>query len=358
VVASAVALCGVTGCSAWWAQPSTHAAPAPPAAGSRIAFVAGSTKALDSVANVVSVLPSGAGMRAVTRGTPTVTEAAWSAATGDLVFARRWESVGPGDTSVGHVGVFVLRPGGKPRLIRRCPLKCWASRFAWSPDGRQIAFVTRIPSRFTGTAGEIAVMNADGSGFRVICAETTCGQGLDDPQWSPDGTRLLFSNQGVGMFPSLGLLPSGVWVANADGSGVKKLTQPGCRPGTRPLVGCAYDSGAAWSPSGKWIAFSRHGSIPLRSGPVRTYLELMAPDGSHPHPIYSCRGLLCTQSLQPAWSPDGSRLALAPWVEGRPRIAVVTPTAPDDDPHMRRGTLHRARGRRLGAEREAARVLP
>lgn len=317
MIASAISLCGLTGCSAWWAQPSTDAAAVPPSTGGRIAFVAGTTKALRSVDNVVSVLPSGAGLSAVTRGTPTVTDAAWSAATGDLVYARR---------GVDTVGVYVLRPGGEPHLIRRCPLKCWVSSFAWSPDGRRIAFVPRIRSRFTGTAGEIAVMNADGSGFHVICTETTCGQGLDDPQWSPDGSRVVFSNQGVAAFPSLGLLPSGVWVANADGSGIKKLTQPGCRPGTGPLVGCAYDSGASWSPSGEWIVFSRHSSIPLGHAPVRTSLELMAPDGTRLHPIYTCVGILCSQGPQPVWSPDGSRVAIAPWVERRPRIAVVTLT--------------------------------
>jgi Tol biopolymer transport system component len=51
----------------------------------------------------------------------------------------------------------------------------------------------------------------------------------------------------------------------------------------------------------------------------------MRPDGSDVHPIYACTGDLCAQIMQPAWSPDGSRIAIAPWVEWRPQLVVVTP---------------------------------
>ncbi len=324
LVVGALALCGLTGCSTWWTASSSQASSVPRAAGTRLTFVAGASRARQSIDNVVSVLPTGAGLAAVTRGAPSVTDAAWSATTGDLVYARRWVTIGPGDINVGHYGVFVLRPDGTTRLIRRCGVTCGASSFAWSPDGRQIAFVTYIHSRFTGTAGEIAAMNADGSGFRVICTEATCGQGLDDPQWSPDGSKLLFSNQGVAMFPSLGLLPSGIWVANTDGSGIRKLTQPGCRPGTPVLAGCAYDSDGKWSSDGRWIAFSRHSSIPIHGAP-RSDVELMSPDGSHLHSIYTCTGILCNQVKPPIWSPNGSTIAVAPWVERRSQLVLLTP---------------------------------
>jgi hypothetical protein len=63
-----------------------------------------------------------------------------------------------------------------------------------------------------------------------------------------------FSNMDVIDFFGLGTLPSRIWVARPDGTGAHPLTQPHCRPGHPPLRGCAYDSAAAWSPDGRWIA--------------------------------------------------------------------------------------------------------
>jgi len=325
VVVGALALCGLTGCSTWWTASSSRASSVSRAAGTRLTFVAGASRARQSIDNVVSVLPTGAALAAVTRGAPSVTDAAWSATTGDLVYARRWVTIGPGNINVGHYGVFVLRPDGTTRLIRRCGVTCGPSSFAWSPDGRQIAFDTNIPSRSTGSAGEIAVMNADGSGFRVICTEATCGQGLDDPQWSPDGSKLLFSNQGVIAFFGIGIPPSGIWVANADGSGIRKLTQRECQPGTPELVGCLYDSSAAWSPDGRSIAFSRLAQIVRGHVSPKTSVELMRTDGSDLHPIYTCTGILCNQVMPPIWSPNGSRIAVAPWVERRSQLVLLAP---------------------------------
>ena len=318
-----VGVWGGTGCSGFW--PATgHQAPAGVANVGSVAFVASSSGS--PRANVYLVTPRGGQPYAVTRGGPSVSDAAWTASGRELVFARRDEHLTSTGYGVGHVDVFVLRRGGTPHLIRRCPLTCWARSFAWSPDGSRIAFVTNIRSRFTGYAGEIAVMNADGSGFHVVCTEAVCGQGLDDPQWSPDGSQLLFSNMAVIDFPGIGILPSRLWVAQSDGSDAHPLTQRGCRPGHLPLRGCAYDSSASWSPNGNWIAFSRHNSIPFMHGqPPRTRIELMHPDGWDLHALASCTGDLCNQVMPPVWSPDGSRIAYAPAAERGPSIVIVSP---------------------------------
>jgi Tol biopolymer transport system component len=322
-LALAVGLCGLTACLELWPAPGQGASGSTATAGSLafVASLAGSTEA-----NVYLVTPRGGQPHAVTRGSPSVSDAAWTASGRELVFARRDEHLTSTGHGVGHVDVFVLRRGGTPHLIRRCPLTCWARSFAWSPDGSRIAFVTNIRSRFTGYAGEIAVMNADGSGFHVVCTEAECGQGLDDPQWSRDGSQLLFSNMAVIDFLGIGLLPSRVWVAQADGSDAHPLTQRGCRPGHPPLRGCAYDSAASWSPNGNWIAFSRHNSIPfVHRQPQRTRIELMHPDGSDLHALASCTGDLCNQVMPPVWSPDGSRIAYAPAAERGPSIVIVSP---------------------------------
>lgn len=327
-------------CSAF-STVATHGVSATARSPGPLAFVA---KAGGAGANVFLVTPDGGPAHAVTRGAPAVAEAAWTADGTRVVFARRATHTTANGNETGHIDVFVLDRGGTPHLIRRCPLACDARSFAWSPDGRRIAFVTNIRSHFTGTAGEIAVINADGSGFHAVCTETVCGQGLDDPQWSPDDSGLVFSNMGVIGFFGLGILPSRIWVASADGGDAHPLTQPRCRPGHPPLHGCAYDSVAAWSPDGRWIAFSRlYQEVPGHpSQTPRTLIELMRPDGSRLHSIASCTGILCNQQMPPVWSPDGSRIAYVPDVERSAQIELVSPSG-------RRSTIRACAGGRCVA---------
>ena len=51
----------------------------------------------------------------------------------------------------------------------------------------------------------------------------------------------------------------------------------------------------------------------------------MRTDGSELHSIYTCTGILCNQVMPPIWSPNGSRIAVAPWVERRPQLVLLTP---------------------------------
>lgn len=309
-LATTAAACSLVSAGVHEHTPTRPAGPGP------VAFVA--TARGSAGTNVLTVPGPNRQALPVTRGGPPVVDAAWTADGRRLVFARRGRR---------HVEVFVVRRGGTPHLIRRCSLSCNPHGFAWSPDGRLIAFVAGIRSRFTGTAGEIAVMNADGSRFHAVCDEAVCGQGLDDPRWSPDGSTLLFSNMGTIAFFGLGPLPSRIWVARPDGTGAHPLTQPHCRPGHPPLRGCEYDSAATWSPDGRWIAFSRLAQ-PFgrgRRATPRTTIELMHPDGSDLHGVASCAGILCNQIMAPTWSPDGSRLAYIPKAERSSSVVFVTP---------------------------------
>ncbi len=74
----------------------------------------------------------------------------------------------------------------------------WYDGPAWSPDGSMIAF-SSLRSSFLG---DIWIMNADGSGkTRLTRTSSTRTSGFNctrrsirhkEPQWSPDGTKLLF----------------------------------------------------------------------------------------------------------------------------------------------------------------------
>ena len=103
----------------------------------------------------------------------------------------------------------------------------------WSPDGQRIAFTS-----YRDRNHEIYVMNADGSGV----ARLTDNDAADwDPAWSPDGQRIAFySDRDDGNNRSDG--DYDIYVMNADGSGVARLTDNGA-------------SDLAWSPDGERIAF-------------------------------------------------------------------------------------------------------
>jgi Tol biopolymer transport system component len=85
-------------------------------------------------------------------------------------------------------------------------------------------------------------MDADGSDILRLTSDV--GRETD-PQWSPDGRRIVYS---AGAYPG----NSALFIIDADGSNRRQLTSP-------PLERWSYsDFGPAWSPDGRWIVFDRH----------------------------------------------------------------------------------------------------
>lgn len=77
---------------------------------------------------------------------------------------------------------------------------------AWSPDGTRIAF-SRIDSCGSYQCyGDVWTMNTNGASQTRVTKQASIGSYAHTPSWSPDGTKIVFTN-------------CIIWVTNADGSG-------------------------------------------------------------------------------------------------------------------------------------------
>lgn len=144
----------------------------------------------------------------------------------------------------------------------------------------KIAFV-----RYIEGGSHIFVMNADGSGVTRL----TQSPGYDwGPAWSPDGTKIAFTRAPVeGMITQ----PGDIYVMNTDGGGLVNLTNDS-----------GVDGFPAWSPDGSLIAFSSY-----RDGNENFEIFVIASDGSGLRQITSAGNGYVSQS--PSWSPDGTAMA-------------------------------------------------
>lgn len=187
--------------------------------------------------------------------------------------------------------------GGGLRRLTKTPGSDFSPQ--WSPDGTKIVFESdrdhpsADPAKVTD---EIYVMNADGTGQKRLTSNNVEDWG---PRWSPDGKRIVFAAGAPKAGDDLD-----VFVMNADGSGRKDLT-PG--PGR--------DFTPDWSPDGKRIVFASDDD-----GDYDLYV--MNAEGKGVSKLFDG----AADVTGPSWSPDGKLIAAQSFdpLTGEPDIVLAS----------------------------------
>jgi TolB protein len=141
---------------------------------------------------------------------------------------------------------------GLRRLSRKCTVAgVQASRCAdesgpaWSPDGRHLLINSAIGSDVDNWIenSEIAVVDADGGHKRMVTRLTGHRGDIGNAVWSPDGRRVLFEKHPK--VPEGQASRSALFVVDAKGGTPKRVTHWGLKAGDHP----------DWSPDGSRILF-------------------------------------------------------------------------------------------------------
>jgi len=183
-----------------------------------------------------------------------------------------------------------LRPGSIDVPSLSAPKPTTSPNVTATQSGRLVVTGTLAFVSYRDGNLEIYVTNADGSGLKRLTNNSAADDG---PVWSPDGKRIAFRSDRDGNLE--------IYAMHADGSGQTNLTH-------NP----AADEQPAWSPDGTKIAFSSD-----RDGNHEIYV--MDVDGSH---VTRLTHNPAFDEL-PSWSPDGQQIAFVTDRDGNGEIYVM-----------------------------------
>jgi Tol biopolymer transport system component len=193
--------------------------------------------------------------------------------------------------------------GGTPRVLRHFAGDPIPFQPAWSPDGKRLVFPLDTAKQLTKQTDVLEAINVLDVTTGAMTQITPLALGASDPDWSPDGRRIVFNSQG-GHSPF-------VYVVNPDGSGLRKITRRTrvfSRSPSDPTTAMVAQFQPSWSPDGRRILFTNEPK-PC-SGRHRDSCS-RDPKDAQPHNVF-------------VMNPDGTgvrRLTRSPRFEAQPTWA-------------------------------------
>jgi Tol biopolymer transport system component len=222
----------------------------------------------------------------------------------------------------GPCAIYTVKPDGS-QLKRLSPKPCLpgppgcedGANVSFLPDGRHVVY-----TRSTGGVrhfatweqiehSDIVVRDLDGRDPRVLIRSKRYSNDFNSPQFSPDGSHVVYVRANSPL--SKPALHRAVFVANADGSGSRRITPWSLNGGDNP----------DWAPNGKLIVFRSHEED---EGAAQSQIYVVKPDGSALRAITHFRS--GTEVLSYSFSPDGKWITFAKTgASGLPDLFVMRP---------------------------------
>jgi Tol biopolymer transport system component len=197
-------------------------------------------------------------------------------------------------TRDGNREIYLMAVDGQNVVnLTRHPADDWTP--AWSPDGSQLAF-----SSFRAGSWEIYLLDTACFSEPESCPDsltqfTTNGNGNLAPVWSPDGSRFAFNSKAAGNWD--------VFTMTASGSDLRQIT-----------TAAENDLSPVWSPDGTQLAFESN-----REGNVEIYVVDAAGGVAR-----NITNFPLADDHGPTWSPDGQQLVFYSNREGNWDIFATT----------------------------------